>query len=59
MVMEKDIQVPTIVSDIQLLRIFKQGRQAVEDKDYPLMKNEIKNVTVKHLFYDFNIFNCP
>jgi len=47
--MEKDIQVPTIISDIQILGIFKQGGQVEKDKDYPLIKNKMKNVTVKHL----------
>ena len=56
---EKDIQVPTIISDIQLLGIFKQGGQVEEDKECTLTKNEIKSVTVKHLFYDFNIFKYP
>lgn len=57
----KDIQVPTwaLINDIQLLGIFKQGGQVEKDKDYPLIKNEIKNITVRHLFYDFNIFKYP
>lgn len=57
----KDIQVPTraLINYIQLLGIFKQGGQVEKDKDYPLIKNEMKNVTVRHLFYDFNILKHP
>lgn len=40
MVMEKDIQVSTTVSDAQLKGIFKQGGQVEEEKDYPLIKSE-------------------